>query len=220
MLVNKRRFRPKQKREWFMKKHMLIIAVITTVLIGLTGCPNAAQNNLWSSFSGKAVLSCYVNMMGGVDFGIGQPNLGKKYKYIMEDVSVAVDEHGQLQLIVKFRKSAVRIFIIDAYTFIDPRNSTPGYYDMDGIKRDASYTISSESDTAKDKNNTEVRYVTSMTFPVSKDKDVYKLWIYINSNIMGVQFCDGNGTAKSNHPNEATPYVGKIKIDWSKFPGQ
>ncbi|MGI5077206.1 hypothetical protein [Treponema maltophilum] len=208
-----------------MKKHMLIIAVITTVLIGLTGCPNAAQNNLWSSFSGKAVLSCYVNMMGGVDFGIGQPNLGNKYKSIMEDVSVAVDEHGQLQLIVKFRKSAVRIFIIDAYTFIDPRNSTPGYYDMDGVKQNAVYTLSKAGDTAtpppSDPDHAAgVQYVTSMTFPVSKDKDVYKLWIYINSNIMGVQFCDGNGTAKANHPNEATPYVGKIKIDWSKFPGQ
>ena len=202
-----------------MKKYMLISAVMAVVLIALTGCPNAAQNNLWSSFSGKAVLSCYVNVMGGVDFGIGQPNLGSKYKSIMEDVSVDPDEHGHLQLTVKFRKSAVRIFLTDAHTFVDPRKSQPGYYDADGVKRDARYTISSEGDTAKDKNNTEVRYVTSMTFPVSKGKDVYKLWIYINSDFMGVQFCDGSGTAKSNHPNEATPYVGKIKIDWSKFPG-
>ena len=202
-----------------MKKYMLISAVMAVVLIALTGCPNPAQNNLWSSFSGKAVLSCYLSAMGGVDFGIGQPNLGSKYKSIMEDVSVDPDEHGQLQLTVKFRKSAVRIFLTDAHTFIDPRNSQPGYYDADGVKRDARYTISSEGDTAKDKNNTEVRYVTSMTFPVSKDKNVYELWIYINSDFMGVQFCNGKGTAKSNHPNEATPYVGKIKIDWSKFPG-
>lgn len=203
---------------------MLISAVMAVVLIALTGCPNAAQNNLWSSFSGKAVLSCYVNVMGGVDFGIGQPNLGSKYKSIMEDVSVDPDEHGQLQLTVKFRKSAVRIFLTDAHTFVDPRNSQPGYYDADGVKRDARYTISSEGDTAippgtDPAHTTGVRYVTSMTFPVSKGKDVYKLWIYINSDFMGVQFCDGSGTAKSNHPNEATPYVGKIKIDWSKFPG-
>ena len=56
-----------------------------------------------------------------------------------------------------------------------------------------------------------------MTFPVSEETSEYNLWIYINSNVMGVQFCDGSGSSSSNHPNEATPYVGKLTIDWSSL---
>lgn len=55
-----------------------------------------------------------------------------------------------------------------------------------------------------------------MTIPVSKDKSEYNLWIYINSNVMGVQFCDGTGSGSSQQPNVSTKYVGKLVIDWDK----
>ena len=186
------------------------------VKVSFTWTGEAFQPN--TSYKGDVKLSCWVAGMGGIDFGAGQPDKGTKYKSLLEDASVTVDGTGNATLTAKFRKSIVNIYGTDADVFIDARNSTPGYYDMDGNKQDATSTVSTD-DTAKDPKGNDVHYVTSMTFPVSKDKSVYYLWIYINSQIMGVQFCDGANidNGNPNEPNKSTKYVGKITIDWAKL---
>lgn len=177
------------------------------------------------TYKGDIKLSCFVDAMGGVDFGAGQPDKGEKYKSLLEGADIAFDSEGKAKITARFRKSAVSIHGINANTFIDPRNSTPGYYDTDGVKKDADFTISSEGETATPPEKdpayaSGVRYVTLMTFPVSTDASVYNLWIYVNSSVMGVQFCDGSGTAGAGEPNKATRFIGKITIDWSTLTEQ
>ena len=175
-----------------------------------------------TSYKGDIKLSCWIAGMGGIDFGAGQPDKGEKYKSLLEDAYITVDGTGNATLTAKFRKSMVKIYGIDANVFIDPRNSTPGYYDMAGNKQNAVYTLSKAGDTATPPTSDPdhaagVQYVTSMKFPVSKDKSVYHLWVYVNSKIMGVQFCDGANIdeGKPDEPNKSTKYVGKITIDWA-----
>ena len=157
----------------------------------------------------EAALSCYVNAMGGVDFGT-QVYKGTKIKY----------ENGFYTATVELGTGTGNIYGIDHLDFVDTSNSTPGYYNKLGKVTNAEYTMSAEDETATNsvaEGNEQVRYATSMSFPVSKDVSEYNLWIYINSNVMGVQFCDGSGEAGSGEPNVATKYVGKITIDWDSL---
>lgn len=138
-----------------------------------------------------------------------------------------VDESGNATLVAKFRKASLTIMKDkESNIFIDPRNSQPGYYDMNGVKQNViNYTISPENDTATppgtySAHTTGVRYVTSMTFPVSKAASVYYLWIYINSDVYGVQFCDGKNPAAGHsffEPGFATEYKAEFSIDWASF---
>lgn len=161
----------------------------------------------------EATLSCWVKAMGGQEFG----------KPVFKGAKIVENADGTCKVVLSLGKGTGNIYGINFDAFIDPRNSKPGYYNEKGEKLDAEYTVS-DTDTAqantgldKDGNRVleDVHYVTSMTFPVSKEKSEYNLWVYVNSNMMGVQFCDGKGEASSNHPNEATPYVGKLTIDWN-----
>ena len=51
------------------------------------------------------------------------------------------------------------------------------------------YTLS--DDTALNSKSEEVHYVTSISFPIERLKDTYELTVYVNSNVMGVQFGTG-----------------------------
>ena len=212
-----------------MKKTLFVLAALVIALVGFAGCSNSSSDdtavtpseNTGTIYDVSTELSGMVTAMGGIEFGKGQPKLGEKYKPLLESAYITVDANGTTKLVAKFRKSMVNIFGIDANTFIDPRNSTPGYYDTDGTKKDAEFTLSAAGDTAippvADPDRKKgVRYVTSMTFPITKDKSEYLLWIYINSSVMGVQFCDGANLdgAGSGEPNKSTKYVGKITVDW------
>ena len=207
-----------------MKKIFFTAAVLAAVCIGFTGCANAAGGADNSppavnhpltagTYNVNATLSVYAPAMK-LDLAKGQPDKGEKYKPLVEGASVTVDKDGKIMLTVNFRKSYVKVFTIEANTFIDPRNSTPGYYDMGGVKRDAPFTVSTD-DTADDPAGQKVHYVTSMTFPVSKDKSVYFLWLYLNSSVMGAQSGDGKGDAGPNAPNQHSKYEGKFTVDWS-----
>lgn len=163
------------------------------------------------TLSVDATLSCYVSAMGGVEFGTP----------IYKSTTIKKRADGTVKATLNFGTGTGTIYTVNFVEFVDPRNSTPGYYDADGNVQNAEYTVS-EDDTATPPSTDEdyetgVHYVTSMTFPVSEETSEYNLWIYINSNVMGVQFCDGSGTSSSNHPNEATPYVGKLTIDWDSL---
>lgn len=215
-----------------MKKCMVVAAVLAAVLIGFTGCPNPAgkaynpppvTSTSCPLIAGKtynvgSTLSVYAPLMK-LDLAKGQPEMGEKFKPLVESSSVTVDSDGKAMLTVRFRKSYVKVGPLESNTFIDSRNSTPGYYDMDGVKKDAAFTLSEVGDTATPPDDdpdhaTGVRYVTSMTFPVSKGKAQYFLWLYLNSGVMGAQSGDGKGTAG---PNEHSKYEGKFIIDWNNW---
>lgn len=179
-----------------------------------TMMPNGATFYRVETLSVDATLSCYVTVMGGQEFGTP----------VHKGTKILKKADGTYKVLLSLGKGTGNIMGVEFDAFIDPRNSTPGYYDADGNVKDAVYTVSedtAQANTGLDENGNrvlvDVNYVTSMTFPVSKEKSEYNLWIYINSNMMGVQFCDGNGTSSSDHPNEATPYIGKLTIDWSSL---
>lgn len=147
-------------------------------------------------------LSCAIDVMGGVEFG----------RLVFKGLDVKKEEDGGLTATVNLGTGEGSIMAIPFTAFVDASNSHPGFYNDEGIVQDADFTVSQDSVKNEKKENT--RYVTSMSFPVSKEVSEYILWIYINSNVMGVQFCDGLGSAKSNQPNERSKYLGKLTIDW------
>ena len=176
-----------------------------------TMMPNGAAFYRIETYTVDASLSCYVSAMGGVEFGTP----------IYKSTTITKKADGTVKATLNIGTGTGNIYGVNFVEFVDPRNSTPGYYDADGNVQDATYTVS-EDDTATPPSTDEdaetgVHYVTSMTFPVSEETSEYNLWIYINSNVMGVQFCDGSGSSSSNHPNEATPYIGKLTIDWDSL---
>ena len=158
-----------------------------------------------------STLNCVAGAMK-IDFGKGgQKNYPES---IMEGTSVTVDKDGKMMLTIRFKKTYLTFAGQHANVFVDPTNSKPGYYDMGGIKQDAAFTVS-KGDTADNSDGQKIQYVTSMTFPVSKEKSEYYVWIYINSSVMGAQFSDGKGTAGPNEPNKHSKYAGKLTINWS-----
>ena len=220
-----------------MKKTLFVLAALAAILIGFTGCPNPAgkaddnppsvtPSTPCPLIAGKtynvgSTLSVYAPLMK-LDLAKGQPEEGEKFKPLVESASVTVDSDGKVMLTVRFRKSYVKVGPLESNTFIDSRNSHPGYYDMDGVKKDAVFTLSEAGDTATPPKGdpdhaTGVRYVTSMTFPVNKDNGKYFLWLYLNSGVMGAQSGDGKGTAGPNEPNKHSKYEGKFIIDWNNW---
>lgn len=157
------------------------------------------------TYTVDADLSCFVNAMGGIEFGAP----------LLQGAEVVVAEDGSAEMTIYFGKSQVTIYSVTCDTFIDATNSAPGYYTAGGSlsKSDVTYTLS--SDTALDANSNAVHYVDSVTFPLDQATSSYNLYLYVNSNVMGVQFCDGNGSGASNSPDVATPYVASLSVDWN-----
>ena len=213
-----------------MKKMFFVMAVLTAVCIGFAGCnqPNSPKTNngggggnkpiLPGNYTVQSDLSCVAPLMK-LDMAKWNPEKGDKP--ILKGTRATVDSDGNVMLTVQFIKSGVHVGTLpEVNTFIDPRNSKPGYYDMAGNKQNAVYTLSKAGDTATPPESDPdhaagVQYVTSMSFPASKGKSEYFLWIYINSSFMGAQFSDGKGTAGPNEPNEHSKYAGKLTVDWS-----
>ena len=166
---------------------------------------------------GSSSLSLYVNAMGGIQFANG----------IYRGASVTVDGAGNAQLTLRFGAGQVTIYSITVDTFIHATPTVdgtqytvpPGYYDPQGVVQTASYTLS--GNTALDNNGESVRYVDSMTFPVSVGTGTatYHLWLYVNSNVMGCQFGSGSGSAGSNSPGQLTSYAATLSIDWDSVQG-
>lgn len=209
-----------------MKKMFFVMAVLATALIGVAGCnqSHSPKNNnggggntpiLPGNYTVQSDLSCVAPGMNNADLAKGVPVAG--YKPLLESTRAAVDNDGNITLTLKFRKARIHLNPSAAAitTFIDSRNSPPGYYDMDGAKQNALSTTVSTDDTAKDPTNQDVHYVTSITFPANKGKSEYFLWIYINSSFMGAQFSDGKGTAGHSQPNQHSKFAGKFTVDWS-----
>ena len=166
------------------------------------------------SYPVGATLSCYVNAMGGVEFG--QP--------LLEAAELNVAEDGAAALTLSLGKSSVTIYSVTCDTFVDAApdaaseyrgvdNGTLGYYDSQGTlhTEDVSYTLS--QDTALNPRDEEVAYVDSITFPITELRDEINLTMYINSNVMGVQFCNPNDAA------ETSTYACTLTVDWSSLTG-
>ena len=155
-------------------------------------------------------LSAYLSAMGGVEFG----------GPLLTGVSLVIDADGSEYLELSFTKSSVTIYSITCDTFVDVNPSTVtttrgvedgviGIYDTDGnlITEGITYTLS--DDTALNSADEEVNYVDSITSPISSREETYNLALYINSNVMGVEFCNSNDSA-----TEST-YEAVLTVDWS-----
>ena len=159
------------------------------------------------TYNMDASLSCYVNAMGGVEFGAP----------LLTGSSIKVDGDGSKTMTLNFTKSSVTIYNITCDTFVDSspssedssggvKDGTLGYYDEKGYLQTASVEYTLSDDTALNSKSEEVNYVSSMSFPIESVKDTYELTLYINSNVMGVQF----GTEGSSSPATLT-------VDWNSL---
>lgn len=148
-------------------------------------------------------LSCYINAMGGVEFGAP----------LLESSQIEVGSDGSKTMTLFFTKSSVTIYSVTCDTFIDVSPSyvtetngiesgTLGFYDKNGVlnTEDIEYTLS--EDTAENARQEQVHYVDSMTFPIESEKNTYELSFFINSNVMGTQF------TKDGYPATLT-------VDWT-----
>lgn len=145
-----------------------------------------------------ANLSCYVTAMGGVEFGTG----------LLSGVYVEKDK-DQYYMTLVFAKSQVTIFTVTCDTFIDtdPANAgtskgvtdgTIGYYKADGtLVTDGVEVGYSSGDDYATSSSGNVYYVKSVTMPIDTLRSEYKLTLYVNSSVMGMQFCEPNDTVQS-----------------------
>ncbi|MBU3839418.1 MAG: hypothetical protein IAA25_00190 [Candidatus Ruminococcus intestinipullorum] len=141
-----------------------------------------------------AALSCYVNAMGGIEFGAP----------LLQDTKLSVAEDGTANMTLSFGTSSITIYGVTTNTYIGEAYGSDqaftGY--LDGAEwKQAEYTLSSEKVTSS--SQAEVSYINSMTFPISTVSDTYSLAMAVDSNTMGVQF--GNGAN----------YDATLTVDWS-----
>lgn len=160
----------------------------------------------------NATLRCYVNAMGGVEFGTP----------LLIGTQLIVNESGSESLKLTFSKNSVTIYSVTCDTFVDAApsyvtddrgvtNGTIGIYDSNGnlVTEGVDYTLS--EDTALNASDEAVHYVETMTLPIDSRRDTYNLTMYINSNVMGVQFCNENDQA------EATTYPATLSVAWDSL---
>lgn len=137
----------------------------------------------------RASLSCYINAMGGVEFG----------GPMLKAAEIHAADDGTKTMTMYLQKSVVTIYSVTCDTFVDAAPAgavtegeiaagTIGYYDPSGAftTDGVSYTFS--ADTVLNSKQEEVVYVNSITFPLKEEKESYELALYINSNVMGTQF--------------------------------
>lgn len=198
-------------------KNSFIFSTIFLLIVFLIGSPVKAQDYSTlgkGTYNINASLSCYVNAMGGIEFGAP----------LLEKAQIIVDESGNKKMTLFFTKSQVTIQNITCDTFIDPAPSyvnndrgvtsgTLGIYLQNGAldTSNISYTLS--NDTAENASKQQVQYIKSITFPLEAQSDVYYLTLYINSNVMGVQFSNPSSAATS------ATYPAKLTVDWSSLSG-
>lgn len=182
---------------------------LTFSMFGGTAATTLADDTLAAGeYTVDASLSCYVNAMGGIEFG----------EKLFSGMQVKVDENGKRTATLNFKDdSSLVIYTVNAHVFVNADKSPVGYYDASGnlVTSVDKITLKKSANTALNPAGESVNYLESMTFELPAVQDTYNLYLYIDSQIMGVQFCDGNGTGASNQPNVATPYKAVLSVDWS-----
>jgi len=179
-----------------------IVSLLLAALALLTLCVPAfaASAQEPGVYAIDAALYCYVDAMGGIDFG----------KNLLKDARVTVKDDGSAEATLYLTTENITIYGVTVDTYVDAAASPIGYYDAAGVlHKDAAYT---ENDTLAN-----VKFVDSITIPVTPGVDSVTLYLYINSGFMGVQFCDGSGTAGSGKPDTLTKYKGFVTFDWDSL---
>jgi hypothetical protein len=185
-------------------------AIMMVSSLGINAFAATTSELETGTYEVDSTLSCLVNAMGGIEFANDE---------LYKGATVTVNDDGQASATLEFSRGYgdFSIYGVAVNHFIDASNSTPGYYDENGelvkLTKGEGYTLS--EDTIANSKGEEVNYVTEITFPVSVNTSDYTLYLYVNSNIMGCQFCDGSGSAGSNTPDALTPYKASLNIDWS-----
>lgn len=176
---------------------LLAVLMAFTTLVFVSAAANT-ETLAPGTYIADASLSCYVDAMGGMDFG----------KNLLTDARVRVDDSGRKTVTLYLTTENMTIYGITVDTYVDADASPIGYYDAAGkLHKDAQYTVNTTS--------AKVKFVDSITVPYIDDEML--LYLYINSSFIGCQFCDGTGTAKSGHPDTPTKYKGVLKIDPSSL---
>lgn len=190
-----------------LKKYLFVLLSFVLIL-NSQNVVHAAEfsNTNNGTYSVNASLSCYVNAMGGVEFG----------GPLLKGAEITVNS-GKAVMKLTFGKSAVTIYGITCDTFIDANPSgsangqgvvagTIGYYNKNGNLSTSDVTTTLSADKALNPANEAVPYVTSMSFPLDQVSSTYQLTLYVNSNVMGSQFGAGGSPAT-------------LKVEWSNVPG-
>lgn len=172
-----------------------VLCVILTIIFSFNTFALETENLSEGTYSVDATLSCYVNAMGGIEFG----------KPLLTKTEVTVNENGTAKFDLSFTKSSVTIYSVTCDTFVDASadGAVLNYKDGSEWKAVDSYKLS--TDTALNSKNESVNYVESISFTVSSIADTYNLGMYVNSNVMGVQF---GGSDSAN-------YAATLTVDWS-----
>lgn len=118
-------------------------------VIGTSAAAFAPDGYEAGTYTLEASLSCYVNAMGGIEFGAP----------LLTNTQLLVDEEGNSQITLYFTKSSVTIYSVTCDTFIDPapeyvtedrgvESGTIGYYDEAGVLQTENVSYTTSEDTA------------------------------------------------------------------------
>ncbi len=201
-------------RKYLAKLVVPLLLCVCVVFISIPASAEGYEDLSEGTYEVSASLSCYVNAMGGVEFGAP----------LLTSSEITVDSDGNAFVTIYLTKSSVTIYSITCDTFIDAApgadddnskssgesgivNGTIGIFDEDGNLATDTVTYTLSDDTALNTRSEEVSFVDSITFPLSYQADVYELTLYVNSNVMGVQF----GVESSS----GAVYPAELTIDWS-----
>lgn len=182
---------------------VLISLIVLSLSMVNTFAVNVFDSITEGTYFVDAQLSCYVNAMGGVEFGAP----------LLESAQFNVSKSGEKSLTVFLSKSSVTIYGVTCDTFIDfspsyvtetngVESGTIGFYNEEGVLVTDSIDYTLSDDTALNAHQEQVHYVDSVTFPVTYESDVYNLSLYVNSNVMGTQFT-------------MEGYPATLTVDWS-----
>ena len=183
-----------------MLRSLTALAAAFLLLAGAFGPLPARAASIGASFS------CFVNAMGGVEFG----------QKLLTGAEVKDVSGGKKELTLRFTDDeSLVIYTVNAHVFVNPDKAPVGYYDAAGklhTVKTGDVTITKSDKTAQNAEGQAVHYLESMTFTLDTLPNELYLYLYIDSQVMGVQFCNGSGTAASNHPDEATPYKAVLTL--------
>lgn len=168
-----------------------------------SACGGEEKTRPDGTYQVEASLSCYIPAMGGVEFG----------ESLLSGCEV-IKENDNYSLKLYFVKSQVTIYSVTCFTFINvtPNSSRDyflieqgsiGYYDKEGNFSSENVTYTLSQDTAPDPMQTPVHYVESAVIPVDELRGEYRLSLYVDSNVMGIQFCEKSsitGEGNTNYP--------------------
>ncbi len=182
---------------------LLTVAAMICLMLTSAFALDTTQFEPGKTYEVEASLSCYVNAMGGVEFGAP----------MFRSMSVTVKEDGTPYATVKLGTGGGTIYSVDYIAFVDPQVH-PGYYGADGGLNQSGLTYTVSSNSAQNGDGKLVNYVDSITFPLDSYRSTYILYLYVNSNVMGVQFGNGSGSYGSNNPGKPTPYRAVLTVDW------